>query len=126
MHSTGKEAKLTIPPQNRAACFGGPMLNILLGIGIGGAWMTITSAKQQHAHHPNKPMTYKPYHIQVGGTLIISAVTVLITLVVLLIAVPMNRWVMSRRIGWGLIAIWTVSTTFNLVVELLGLWEDIS
>lgn len=111
---------------NRSACFGGPMLNILLGIGIGGAWMTTQAANEKHEKHPTRPLHYKPYHIQVGGTLIISAITVLITLVVLLVAVPANRWVMSRKIGWGLIAIWTVSTIVNLVVELTGLWKEVA
>lgn len=102
------------------------MLNILLGVGLGGAWMTIKEANKKHAKHPDSPVLYKPYHIQVGATLLISAVTVLLTLVVLLIAVPSNKWVMSRKIGWGLIAIWTVSTIINLVVEITGLWKDVS
>lgn len=102
------------------------MLNILLGVGIGGMWMTIKSANEKHEHNPEKQLRYKPYHIQVGGTLMISAITVLITLVVLLVAVPWNKWVMSRRIGWGLIAIWTTSTVVNLVVELTGAWTDVS
>jgi len=101
------------------------MLNILLGVGIGGAWMAITSANKKHQKHPDRPLLYKPYEIQVGGTLMISAVTVLLTLVVLLIVVPWNKWAMTRKIGWGLIAIWTISTIINLVVELLGLWSDV-
>lgn len=101
------------------------MLNILLGVGIGGAWMGIASANKKHQMHPDRPVLYKPYKIQVGGTLMISAVTVLLTLVVLLIVVPWNKWVMTRKIGWGLIAIWTISTTLNLVVELSGLWSDV-
>lgn len=102
------------------------MLNILLGIGIGGAWMTTQAANKKHAQHPHKPIKYKPYHIEVGGTLLISAITVLITLIVLLIVVPSNKWVMSRKIGWGLITIWTISTVVNLVVEMTGVWKDVA
>ena len=102
------------------------MLNILLGVGIGGAWMGITEANKKHQKHPGKALAYKPYHIQVGGTLRISAITLLLTLIVLLIVVPSNKWVMSRKIGWSLIAIWTVSTIVNLVVELTGTWSDVS
>jgi sodium/potassium/calcium exchanger 6 len=101
------------------------MLNILLGVGIGGAWMIISSANEKHQKHPGQPMEYKTYKIEVGGTLLISAVTVLITLVTLLIVVPWNKWVMSRKIGWGLIAIWTVGTIVNLVVEVTGTWSDV-
>lgn len=101
------------------------MLNILLGVGIGGAWMIVTQANEQHKKHPDRPMTYKTYRIEVGGTLLISAVTVLITLITLLVVVPWNKWVMSRRIGWGLIGIWTVGTIVNLVVEMTGIMEDV-
>lgn len=101
------------------------MLNILLGVGIGGAWMTVSKANKKHTEHPQQPVRYKSYHISVGGTLVISAITVLVTLVVLLIAVPANKWVMSRRIGWSLIAIWTVSTIVNLVIELTGVWDEV-
>ena len=102
------------------------MLNILLGIGIGGAWMGMSSANQRHQKHPDQPLHYKPYRIQVGGTLMISAIGVLATLIVLLIAVPANKWVMSRKIGFSLIAMWVVSTIVNVVVEVSGLWKDIA
>ncbi|KAG7293037.1 hypothetical protein NEMBOFW57_003082 [Staphylotrichum longicolle] len=119
-------ARLGYPVMALAACFGGPMLNILLGVGIGGAWMGMRSAEKKQRKHPGAAPKYKPYRIQVGGTLMISAVTVLLTLIVLLIVVPGNQWVMSRRIGWGLIGIWTVGTVVNLVVELTGTWADTS
>lgn len=102
------------------------MLNILLGVGIGGAWMGITQANKKHQKHPDLPLHYKPYRIRIGGTLMISAVTVLLTLIILLIVVPSNNWVMSRKIGWGLITIWTVGTIVNLVAELTGTWSDVS
>ncbi|KAJ4383138.1 hypothetical protein N0V85_008477 [Neurospora sp. IMI 360204] len=118
-------ARLGWPVMALAACFGGPMLNILLGIGLGGAWMIVSSANKHHAKHPELPFKYKPYKLQVGGTLMISAVTVLVTLVSLLILVPSNGWVMNKRIGWTLIGIWTVGTVFNLVVETTGVWTDV-
>ncbi len=102
------------------------MLNILLGVGIGGAWMAMQAANDKHAKHPDQPLRYKPYHIQVAGTLIISSVTVLVTLVFLLIAVPANKWVMSRRIGFCLIAIWSVSTVVNVIVEVTGVWSEVA
>ena len=102
------------------------MLNILLGVGVGGAWMTVNAANKSHEKDPSAPMRYQPYYIHVGGTLMVSAVTVLLTLVVLLIAVPSNQWVMSRKIGWGLIAIWTVGTIINLAFELTGVWSDVA
>ncbi|KAK0657660.1 Sodium/calcium exchanger protein-domain-containing protein [Cercophora newfieldiana] len=119
-------ARLGFPVMALAACFGGPMLNILLGIGIAGAAMGVSSANKQHLKHPDRPLRYSPYRIQVGGTLIISAIGVLTTLIVLLITVPSNKWVMSRKIGFGLIGIWSVTTIVNLVVEATGMWSDVA
>jgi sodium/potassium/calcium exchanger 6 len=117
-------ARLGYPVMALSACFGGPMLNILLGIGLSGLYMTITQANDKHAKHPNKKLKYKPYEIEVSGTLVVSGITLLVTLVGLLIAVPMNKWIMSRRIGWGLIILWSISTVVNLAMEVSGAWGE--
>lgn len=101
------------------------MLNILLGIGLGGTYMTIKTAKHQHKQHPNEPIHYGSYHIDVTGTLFISALTVLITLLVLLILVPANKWMMSRRIGLTLITIWSIGTIVNVIIEITGIWKAV-
>jgi len=117
-------ARLGYPVMALSACFGGPMLNILLGIGISGLYMTIKEADHKHAKHPGKKIKYKPYQVEVSGTLMISGISLLITLVGLLVVVPMNKWVMSRRIGWALIGLWSISTVINLAVEISGVWDD--
>jgi sodium/potassium/calcium exchanger 6 len=115
-------ARLGYPVMALSACFGGPMLNILLGIGVSGLYMTIKGAKSERANHPGKSFGYQTYHIEVSGTLIVSAITLLVTLTGLLIVVPLNKWIMSRRIGWGLIILWSISTVVNLGVEFSGGW----
>ena len=50
----------------------------------------------------------------------ISGATLLVTLVGLLLVVPLNGWRMDRKIGIGLIAVWTLSTMGNVIVEVLG------
>ncbi|OAA61268.1 sodium/calcium exchanger protein [Niveomyces insectorum RCEF 264] len=115
-------ARLGYPVMALSACFGGPMLNILLGVGIGGAWMAVKAAKARERAHPGEPRVYEPYAIEVGGTLLVSAVTVLVTLVVLLVAVPAHKWRLTRTIGLALIGLWTVSTVLNVVLELTGAW----
>lgn len=102
------------------------MLNILLGIGIGGVLMMVQKANHQHHKHPDRPIEYGPYRVQVGGTLMISAITLLVILAGLLIVVPMNKWVLSRKIGWTLIAMWTLSTIVNVIVEVTGVWGDVA
>lgn len=116
-------ARLGYPVMALSACFGGPMLNILMGIGVSGLYMTIQEAHKTHDKHPGKKLKYKPYEIEVSGTLMISAITLLVTLIGLLIVVPLNKWWMSRRIGYGLIALWAVSTIINLAVEISGVWD---
>jgi len=113
-------ARLGYPVMALSACFGGPMLNILLGIGVSGLYMTLKDSSKNHLKHPHKKIKYRPYQIEVSGTLMISGITLLVTLVGLLVVVPLNKWVMSRKIGWGLIILWSISTVINLAFELSG------
>ena len=111
------------PVMALSACFGGPMLNILLGIGLSGSYLLLTAARRRQDRNPEKELKFKAYHIDVSNTLIVSGATLLVTLVGLLIAVPANKWVLSRRIGWALIALWTISTIGNVILEVTGFAE---
>lgn len=119
-------ARLGFPIMALSACFGGPMLNILLGVGLSGCYMIITKGEHQHDKHPDQGVHFKPYHIAVSTTLVISGATLLFTLAGLLVAVPMRRWKMDKVIGWGLVALWCVSTFANVLVEVLGFSSDVS
>ncbi|KAI1200987.1 hypothetical protein F5X97DRAFT_339810 [Nemania serpens] len=119
-------ARLGYPVMALSACFGGPLLNILLGIGLGGAYQTIHAANKHHMKHPDEPYRYPPYHIQVTASLMVSTLALLTTLFALLVVVPMNRWMMTRKIGCGLIVLWTASTVANLAIEITGVWQDIA
>ena len=119
-------ARLGFPVMALSACFGGPMLNILLGIGLSGTYMILTKGEHRHDKHPNEPIRFKPYHIAVSTTLVISGASLLVTLAGLLVAVPMRKWRMDKWIGWGLVATWVVSTAANVLVEVLGFSSDVS
>jgi sodium/potassium/calcium exchanger 6 len=113
-------AKLGYPVMALSACFGGPMLNILLGIGLSGTYILVTGAHHHQHKHPGSQLKYKSYQIEVGRTLIVTGITLLITLVGLLIAVPLNKWVLSKRIGVALIMLWVTTTIVNVALELTG------
>jgi sodium/potassium/calcium exchanger 6 len=87
-----------------SACFGGPMLNILLGVGISGTYII-----QQ---------TSAPYKLHFSTTLFVSTIGLLILLAATLIYVPMNDYFLTRRWGVLLIASYTVLMTVNVIVEL--------
>ncbi|KAM5471173.1 hypothetical protein MauCBS54593_003512 [Microsporum audouinii] len=114
-------ARLGYPVMALSACFGGPMLNILIGIGVGGLYMTLQSEQNMYStSSSNAWATLQPYPISVSKTLIISAATLLITLIGLLIVVPLNKWRMDRNVGFGLVTIWCMSTVINVVLELVS------
>jgi sodium/potassium/calcium exchanger 6 len=119
-------ARLGFPIMALSACFGGPMLNILLGVGLSGCYMVISKGEHQHEKHPDQSVHFKPYHIAVSTTLVISGATLLLTLAGLLIAVPLRKWKMDKVIGWGLVTLWFLSTVINVLVEVLGYSSNVS
>ncbi|KAL8713528.1 MAG: hypothetical protein Q9220_002390 [cf. Caloplaca sp. 1 TL-2023] len=119
-------ARLGFPVMALSACFGGPMLNILLGIGLSGLYMTIRDGQHKHDKHPSRPIHYKPYQIEVSPTLVISGISLVVTLLGLLVIVPLNKWTIDRKVGWALIALWSASTIGNVVVEVMGWGWDVS
>ncbi|KAJ5082060.1 Sodium/calcium exchanger membrane region [Penicillium argentinense] len=113
-------ARLGYPVMALSACFGGPMLNILLGIGLGGLYMTMNRTKPSRRDEifaGGVTPAETPYEIEVSKVLIISGATLLVVLVGLLIVVPLNNWRMDRRIGWGLVVVWCISTIGNIIAE---------
>lgn len=89
-----------------SACFGGPMLNMLLGVGISGSYVIHT--------------TGKPYELHFSNTLLVSTVGLLALLLTTLIFVPLNGYFLPRKWGVFLICFYVVIMTINVVVEVLG------
>lgn len=123
-------ARLGYPVMALSACFGGPMLNILLGIGIGGLYMSLHRPSKHHQHQSQSHIessslarsmlaAKETYEITISKTLVISGATLLVILLGLLIIIPLNGWMMDRKIGFGLIALWTVSTIGNVIAEVV-------
>ncbi|KAK1233090.1 hypothetical protein PQX77_003730 [Marasmius sp. AFHP31] len=94
------------PIMGFSACFGGPMLNILLGVGISGSYIT--------------SKTGIPYELHFGTTLFVSSIGLLALLASTLIVVPLNGYHLTRSWGVFLIVSYVTIMTINVVVELKG------
>ncbi|KAH9949911.1 Sodium/calcium exchanger protein-domain-containing protein [Amylocystis lapponica] len=94
------------PIMGFSACFGGPMLNILLGVGISGSYIIRQTAQ--------------PYHLHFSTTLIITGCGLLMLLLATLIFVPWNGYFLPRSWGVALIAAYTVLMVTNVVVEVFS------
>ncbi|KAI0346259.1 hypothetical protein BDW22DRAFT_1368638 [Trametopsis cervina] len=91
------------PIMGFSACFGGPMLNILLGVGISGTY--IISQTSEH------------YLLEFSTTLLITGVGLLSILVTTLIFVPWNDYFLPRSWGVALIIAYACLMIVNVVVE---------
>ena len=99
------------PVMALSACFGGPLLNILLGISISGLYMFAKGVKMEHS--------MVGIDLHVNQTLFITAGTVIAINVATLGMMLWAQWRMTRVVGLVLIAIWIIGTAANLVLEVL-------
>ncbi len=83
-----------------SACFGGPMLNMLLGIGVSGS---VVLEQTGRAYYP----------IDFSTTLLVSSVGLLSLLLATLAFVPWNGFLLTRRWGIALVVAYTVSNRFH-------------
>lgn len=95
-------AKMGFPMMALSACFGGPMLNILVGVGVSGIVV----------------MPPGGFPIELSYTLVISGITLMVTLMFLLVSVPLNNWKLSRTLGTITVLFWIIATTVNVILEI--------
>lgn len=98
-------AKMGFPMMALSACFGGPLLNIMLGIGCSSLYII--------------PLKESDITIKFSATLIVSFITVLINLIFLLVVVPLNGWWMNRMVGFTMIGFWSVATVICVIIEIM-------
>ncbi|KAG8748276.1 hypothetical protein FRC10_007666 [Ceratobasidium sp. 414] len=91
------------PVMGVSACFGGPMLNMLLGIGLSGSYVI--------------SQTGESYKVNLSPTLLVSTIGLLCLLVSTLVIVPLNDFNLTRRWGLMLIAGYVVVMVVNVIVE---------
>ncbi|KAI0775059.1 Sodium/calcium exchanger protein-domain-containing protein [Trametes elegans] len=91
------------PVMGFSACFGGPMLNILLGVGISGSYIV-----RQTGH---------PYPLHFSPTLVITGTGLLVLLLATLVFVPLNGYHLPRSWGIALICAYLCLMVANVIVE---------
>ncbi|ORX41138.1 Sodium/calcium exchanger protein-domain-containing protein [Kockovaella imperatae] len=93
------------PAMAYAACFGGPMLNLLLGVGGSGTYHLLT--------HPKETVS-----IHFSPTLWVSATGLVIVLVGTAIIVPLNGYLIDRKWATCLLICYAVLMVTNVLVEI--------
>jgi sodium/potassium/calcium exchanger 6 len=89
-----------------SACFGGPMMNMLLGVGLSGTYVI-------HQTGVDYPLSF-------SKTLLVTGVCLLLLLLVTIVFVPLNGYMLTRRWGIFLIACYLITMGATVVVELKG------
>ncbi|RPD61064.1 hypothetical protein L226DRAFT_462458 [Lentinus tigrinus ALCF2SS1-7] len=91
------------PIMGFSACFGGPMLNILLGVGISGSYIVRE--------------TGVPYPLHFSPSLVITGTGLLALLLATLVFVPLNGYFLPRSWGIALLCAYTCLMVANIIVE---------
>ncbi|KAG1887304.1 Sodium/calcium exchanger protein-domain-containing protein [Suillus subluteus] len=94
------------PIMGFSACFGGPMVNILLGVGISGSYVISQAGGE-------------PYALHLAPTLISSILGLLTLLIATLVIVPLNGYVLTRTWGFCLVGAYFAVMGMNIWVELV-------
>ncbi|KAG8953115.1 hypothetical protein FRC04_003062 [Tulasnella sp. 424] len=92
------------PIMGFSACFGGPMLNMLIGIGVSG---TVVLRQTGQPYYP----------IDFSTTLLVSSIGLLALLLATMIFVPLNGYLLSKRWGIFLICCYIAIMTTVVAVE---------
>ena len=96
-------SKMGYPLMALASCVGGPLLNILLGLGLNGLLMG-----------------YNEIEIPASVSLSLCLIGLLFNLVViLLIFIPLGGWRCDKYVGIWMIFLWFVGVTVSIIVEII-------
>ncbi|KAH8918628.1 hypothetical protein BT69DRAFT_1338011 [Atractiella rhizophila] len=98
-------ARMGFPVMAISACFGGPMLNILFGVGLSGTWLISRNGGEHYPLHLGRPLW-------------ISGVGLLAILSGTLVFVWWSDWWMTRRLGVGLIAVYLSILAVNVSLSI--------
>lgn len=96
------------PVMALSACFGGPLLSVLLGISVSGIFVLAKGLKNEHH--------ITAINLRPNQTLFITAGMIIAIVMTMLVMMVWTRWRMTKPVGYTLIAIWLIGTTANLTL----------
>ncbi|ORX95438.1 hypothetical protein K493DRAFT_351588 [Basidiobolus meristosporus CBS 931.73] len=99
-------AKMGFPMMAVSACYGGPMLNILIGIGASATYIIASTGED--------------YPINPSITVFVCGCGLLATLLTALLYLPRNGYHFTRQYGYCLVAIYLTCMCINVALEIAG------
>ncbi|CAO3613870.1 unnamed protein product [Cunninghamella blakesleeana] len=97
-------AKMGFPTMAISACYAGPLLNMVLGVGVSSTYQIWKSSGQ-------------PYPIYIPHTILISAGGLLTVLLSTLFVVNMNGFRVNKNLGYWTISVYCFCCIINLLLE---------
>ncbi|CEP62028.1 Ycx1p LALA0_S04e06106g [Lachancea lanzarotensis] len=94
------------------ACFGGPLLYFVFGVGFDGILVMLSRPAKEG------PFWYRSIEFEVDRLLIQSCISMLVTFLVYAALIPLNNWQIDRKIGVVLLTLYMCTTAVNVWSEL--------
>ncbi|CEI93141.1 hypothetical protein RMCBS344292_07383 [Rhizopus microsporus] len=96
-------AKMGFPTMAISACYAGPLLNMVLGVGISSTYQTW--------------ITSKPYELDIAPTIMISSCGLITVLLSTLVVVNINGYHINEGLGWWMIIVYSTCCIVNVLLE---------
>ncbi|KAI9251195.1 Sodium/calcium exchanger protein-domain-containing protein, partial [Sporodiniella umbellata] len=96
-------AKLGFPTMAISACYAGPLLNMVLGVGISSTYQIWKSGK--------------PYKLNIASSILVALTGLVVVLVSTIIAVNMNGYRITRHLGVWMISVYLCCIVISLLLE---------
>ncbi|CDS05494.1 hypothetical protein LRAMOSA08022 [Lichtheimia ramosa] len=96
-------AKMGFPTMAISACYAGPLLNMVLGVGVSSSYQIFK--------------TGKPYQLDIAPTILVSAAGLIMVLLSTLVVVNLNGYYINKRLGIWMIAIYMICCIINVTLE---------
>ncbi|KAH8555752.1 Sodium/calcium exchanger protein-domain-containing protein [Umbelopsis sp. PMI_123] len=96
-------AKMGLPNMAMSACYAGPLLNLVLGLGIAASYRVW--------------VTGEIYELELAPTIIVSSIGLLLVLVTAIVVTYLNNYRIDKWIGIMWISIYFIATSLSIFME---------